>query len=122
MAKLVKDTDGAVGYVDFSDANASDLTFASIKNSAGKFVEPTPRVGGRGAEGATVNADLTYDPINADGAAAYPITSPTWIIVYQDQTDATKGDGDQGLPELHLRRRPDSWPRRSTTRRCPRVC
>ena len=73
MAKLVKDTDGAVGYVDFSDANASELTFASIKNSAGKFVAPTPRVGvGRGARALTVNADLTYDPINADGASGVP--------------------------------------------------
>ena len=33
----------------------------------------------------------------ADGAAAYPITSPTWIIVYTDQTDAAKGNGIKGF-------------------------
>jgi len=91
VAKLVKDTDGAVGYVDFSDANASGLTFASIKNSSGKFVPPNLVSAEAAAKGATVNADLTYDPINATGAGAYPITSPTWIIVYKDQTDAAKG-------------------------------
>jgi phosphate transport system substrate-binding protein len=96
VAKLVKDTDGAVGYVDFSDANASDLTFASIKNSAGKFVKPTIASAAAAANGASINADLTYDPINSDGAAAYPITSPTWIIVYQDQTDAAKGNAIKG--------------------------
>jgi phosphate transport system substrate-binding protein len=91
VAKLVKDTDGAIGYVDFSDANASSLTFASIKNSSGKFVPPNLVSAAAAAKGATVNADLTYDPINATGAGAYPITSPTWIIVYKDQTDAAKG-------------------------------
>jgi phosphate transport system substrate-binding protein len=91
VAKLVKDTDGAVGYVDFSDANASDLTFASVKNSSGKFITPNLVSAAAAAQGATVNPDLTYDPINASGPAAYPITSPTWIIVYQNQTDAAKG-------------------------------
>ena len=96
VAKLVKDTDGAVGYVDFSDANASQLTFASVKNSAGKFVKPTLAGASAAAQGASINADLTYDPINSDGAAAYPITSPTWIIAYKDQTDAAKGNALKG--------------------------
>jgi len=91
VAKLVKDTDGAIGYVDFSDAKASDLTFAAVKNSGGKFIPPNLGSAAGAAQGATVNPDLTYDPINATGAAAYPITSPTWILVYQDQSDANKG-------------------------------
>ena len=119
MAKLVKDTDGAVGYVDFSDANASDLTFASIKNSAGKFIKPTLESAAAAADGASVNADLTYDPINSDGATAYPITSPTWIIVYTDQTDAAKGNAIKGfLNYIYATAR--SWLRRSTTRRLPK--
>jgi len=97
VAKLVKDTDGAVGYVDFSDAKASDLSYASIKNAAGKFVKPSLPAAAAAAQGAPVNADLTYDPINSDGAAAYPITSPTWIIVYQDQSDAAKGNAIKGF-------------------------
>jgi phosphate transport system substrate-binding protein len=91
VANLVKSTDGAIGYVDFSDANAADLTFAAVKNSAGKFIVPNLVSAATAASGATVNADLTYDPINAAGAASYPITSPTWIMVYQNQTDAAKG-------------------------------
>jgi phosphate transport system substrate-binding protein len=91
VAKLVKDTDGAVGYVDFSDANASGLTFAAVKNSSGKYIPPNLVSAEAAAKGATVNPDLTYDPINATGAGAYPITSPTWIIAYQTQTDANKG-------------------------------
>jgi phosphate transport system substrate-binding protein len=91
VAKLVKDTDGAIGYVDFSDANASQLTFASVKNSSGKFIAPTLVSAAAAASGATINADLTFDPINASGPAAYPITSPTWIIASTTQTDPAKG-------------------------------
>jgi phosphate transport system substrate-binding protein len=92
VAQIVKQTDGAVGYVDFSDAKASGLTFASIKNADGKFVEPTTAGAEAAVAGATVESDLTYNPLNATGADAYPITSPTWIIVYQKQTDKAKGD------------------------------
>ena len=41
VAQIVKRHDGAIGYVDLSDAMAARLKFASVKNKAGKFVEPT---------------------------------------------------------------------------------
>lgn len=88
VASLIQTTDGSIGYVDLADAVNADLKFAAIKNKAGKFVEPTLDGASAALEGATVNADLTYDPINAGGDASYPITSPTWIIVYKTQTDA----------------------------------
>jgi phosphate transport system substrate-binding protein len=97
VASLVKSTDGAVGYVDYSDAVASDLTFAAVKNASGKFVKPNLVSAEAAAQGATVNADLTYDPINATGPAAYAITSPTWILVYTTQTDANKGAAIKGF-------------------------
>ncbi|HEX9467511.1 MAG TPA: phosphate ABC transporter substrate-binding protein PstS [Acidimicrobiia bacterium] len=91
VAKIVQDTDGAIGYVDFSDANALRLTFAAIKNASGKFVVPTIAAASAALAGTTINANLSYDPINAAGAKAYPITSPTWVLVYQNQTDKAKG-------------------------------
>jgi phosphate transport system substrate-binding protein len=47
--------------------------------------------------GAQVNPDLTYNPLNADGADAYPITAPTWILVYQNQTDRAKAQALQSF-------------------------
>jgi phosphate transport system substrate-binding protein len=35
---------------------------------------------------------LTYNPLDAPGADSYPITSPTWVIVYKNQADQAKGD------------------------------
>ncbi len=97
VANLVKTTDGAIGYVDLSDADASELTFATVKNAAGKYIAPTLAGASAAAAGATVNADLTFDPINAQGAAAYPITSPTWIMAYTTQSDAAKGKAIKGF-------------------------
>jgi phosphate transport system substrate-binding protein len=92
MAQIIKQTSGAVGYVDYSDAKASGLTFASIKNKAGSYIAPTLDGASAALANTTVNADLTYNPINAPGATSYPITSPTWVIVYQTQSNASVGN------------------------------
>ncbi len=91
VAQIVKTTAGAVGYIDLSDANASGLKFAKIKNKSGKAVAPTVDAASAALAAATVNADLSYNPLNADGADAYPITAPTWILVYKNQADKNKG-------------------------------
>ncbi len=92
VAQIVKSTEGAVGYVDLSDARASGLQFAKVKNKAGKVVAATLEGTTAALEGTPVNEDLTYDPLNADGPAAYPIAAPTWILVYKNQADKAKGD------------------------------
>jgi phosphate transport system substrate-binding protein len=97
VAQIVKGTDGAIGYVDLSDATASGLVFAAIKNASGKYVEPTLANATAALQGATVNADLTYDPLNAKGADAYPITAPTYILVYTTQSDAAVGNALKGF-------------------------
>lgn len=90
VAQVIKATDGAIGYVDFADAQTAQLSFAGIKTSAG-VVQPTLAGASNALKGLTFNADLTYDPINSPAAGAYPITAPTWIIVYKNQTDHNKG-------------------------------
>jgi len=86
----VKTTDGAIGYVDFSDAKALKLKFASVKNKDGKFVAPSVKATTAAVQTAQVNQDLTYNPLNASGKSAYPIAAPTWLLVYQSYSDASK--------------------------------
>ncbi len=87
----MKSTSGAIGYVDFSDAKSAGLSVASVKNAAGSYIAPSTDSASAAAASATLNADMTYNPINTSGAQAYPIVSPTYIIVYAKQTDAAKG-------------------------------
>ena len=91
MAQIVQGTAGAVGYVDLADATNSKLQTAEVESKAGKFVAPTVAGAGAAVLGAKVSPDLSYDPINASGATAYPITSPTWIIAYEKQTNHAIG-------------------------------
>lgn len=92
VAQIVKSTAGAVGYVDLSDARASGLQFAKVKNKSGKAVVANLDGATAALAGAQVNADLSYNPLNAEGADAYPITAPTWILVYKNQPDKVKGE------------------------------
>jgi phosphate transport system substrate-binding protein len=92
VAQIVKSTKGAIGYVDLSDAKASGLKFASVKNRAGKAVEPTAASASAAGEGIDVNDKLLFSALDAKGDKAYPITAQTWVIVYANQTDRAKGD------------------------------
>ena len=97
VAQAVRDSEGTLGYVDYSDAKATGLALASVKNKAGKYVAPTLDGASAAVASAKVSDDLIYNPINADGDGAYPITAPTWIVVYQKQTDKAKGNALRGF-------------------------
>ncbi len=92
VGQIVTSTEGAIGYVDYSDAKALGLKFAAVKNKAGKFVLPSLEGTSAAADGVEVKPDLTYNPLWADGEKSYPIAAPTWIIVYKNQTDKAKGE------------------------------
>jgi phosphate transport system substrate-binding protein len=91
VAQVVKGTAGAIGYVDFSDARALGLKFADVKNKAGKAITPSLEATSAALLTTSVNPDLSYNPLNAEGDAAYPIATPTWLIVYKNQPDKAKG-------------------------------
>jgi phosphate transport system substrate-binding protein len=91
VGQIVKDTAGAIGYVDFADAKALKLQFARIKNSDGKYVAPTVKASTAALASAEVEDNLVYNPLNASGRSTYPIVAPTWLLVYQNQSDPSKG-------------------------------
>jgi phosphate transport system substrate-binding protein len=88
VASIIKSTPGAVGYVDFADAKAAGLTYALIKNQAGRYVLPSPSSASVAASHVKVNPDLTFSAIWAPGPNSYPITYQSWVLVYARQPDA----------------------------------
>ena len=84
VAAAVKQTPGAVGYVEQAYALLNGFTYAAIKNSAGKYIEPTIQNTSAAAVGITVPPDLGISTINSSGADAYPIVSQTFLDVYKD--------------------------------------
>jgi phosphate transport system substrate-binding protein len=111
----VKQTPNSIGYVELTFAKANNLPTALIKNKSGAFVEATLDSVSAAAAGsvAATPEDLRVQITDADGAAAYPIASYTYILVYKDQRDAAKGkaladflwwaihDGEKFTKDLH---------------------
>src|ERR1700730_1991712 len=98
VAQVVKSTSGAIGYVDYSTAKASGLSFASVQNQSGAYVAPSPASASAAADGSTVASNLTFAAAWAPGAGSYPITYQSWDLVYAKQPNAT----DAGLLKAYL--------------------
>lgn len=88
VAAAVKQTDGAIGYVEQAYALQNGFTFADVKNKAGQFVAPTLESTSAAADGIDVPEDLGVSTIDAPGDAAYPIVSQTFVITYKDACKA----------------------------------
>jgi phosphate transport system substrate-binding protein len=97
VAAAVKQTDGAIGYVEQAYALQNGFTFADVKNKSGKYVAPTIASTSAAGEGLTIPADLGISTIDSANATAYPIVSQTFAITYTDPCkaglDATKAKG-----------------------------
>lgn len=87
----VKQTPGAIGYVELIYAIQNKMPYADIKNSAGEFVKPTLDSVTAALATANIPDDFRFSMTNAAGNDAYPIAGATWLLVYQQQKDATKG-------------------------------
>jgi len=89
----VKNTPGALGYVELAYAVQNNLPRALVKNAAGTFVEPTIKSTTAAAAGAaaTMPEDFRVSITNPPGDSAYPIASFTWLLVYKDLSDEVKG-------------------------------
>jgi phosphate transport system substrate-binding protein len=126
VAQIVKTTPGAVGYVDYSDAKASGLTYASVKNKDGSYIAPSVSSATTAADNATVAPNLTFSGIWTPGAGAYPITYQSFVLVYKAQSSANTakmlkayigyllGDGQKVLPSLSYAPLPASIDQKAT--------
>ncbi len=83
VAGLVKQTEGAIGYVELIYAVQSKISFGSVQNLAGEFVAASLAGVSAAAAGAASNMpdDFRVSITNASGKGAYPISSFTWLLV-----------------------------------------
>jgi phosphate transport system substrate-binding protein len=88
VAAAIKQTPGAIGYVEQAYALQNGFTFAAIKNSSGSYIVPSLAAASAAAEGIKVPPDLTISVINSPNPTAYPITSQTFVIAYKDMCKA----------------------------------
>lgn len=98
VAGLVKQTSGAIGYVELIYAVQNHMPFADVKNAAGKFVMPSFQgVTAAAANSKEMPADFRVSITDAPGAASYPISTFTWLLIPREIKDAQKREAIKGF-------------------------
>jgi phosphate transport system substrate-binding protein len=87
----VKQTPGALGYVELIYAIQNKMPYAEAKNSAGQFVKPNLEAVTAAMATANIPNDFRFSMTDAPGKDSYPIAGATWLLVYERQKDAVKG-------------------------------
>ena len=92
VTATVKQTSGAIGYAEVSFAVGAQLPMAKVKNASGSFVSPqNPSAVSAALSAATANPDGSVSiNYNASDPAAYPISTVTYVVVFQKPADAAK--------------------------------
>jgi phosphate transport system substrate-binding protein len=128
VTALVQQTPGAIGYVELIYALNNKIPFAQIQNKAGNWVDAS--LAGVTAAAASTAGNMAPDfrvsITDAPGPDAYPISSFTWLLVYQKQTNKDVGEqikkflgwalteGQKEAPDLKYAPLPDAVVQKET--------
>ena len=90
VAAYVKQIKGGIGYVELSYALQNRLAHASLKNAAGRFVQPSDETFAAAAASANWGASKDFYLVmtNAPGENAWPITATNFILMYKQPKNA----------------------------------
>jgi phosphate transport system substrate-binding protein len=93
VTALIKQTPGAIGYVEFGYAKNNKLTFAALQNKVGEFVTASTASGTATLATTQFPANLLRAwPSDPDVKGAYPIATFTWILLYKKYDNAPVGE------------------------------
>ncbi len=91
VAGQIKQTSGALGYVELIYAVQNKMPYADVKNADGEFVKASLASITAAMATAQIPDDFRFSITNAPGKDAYPIAGATWLLVYEKQKDPAKG-------------------------------
>jgi phosphate transport system substrate-binding protein len=91
VAGQVQKTVGGIGYVELIYALSNKMTFADMKNAAGKYVTASLDSVKEALATASIPDDFRFSFVNAPGDKSYPISGCTWLLVNQHLKDPVKG-------------------------------
>src|SRR6185503_6556357 len=90
VSATIKQTPGAIGYLEYAFAKFAKLEIAQVQNKAGQFVSPGGEGGPAALAGVQLPADLRAWVSDPDGAKSYPIATYTWMLFYKENKDPKK--------------------------------
>jgi phosphate transport system substrate-binding protein len=89
VSGLVSQTPGSIGYVELIYALQNKISYGTVQNMSGEFVQATTESVTAAAAGAAqkMPQDFRVSITNAEGSGAYPISSFTWLLLYENPKD-----------------------------------
>jgi len=84
VAGMVKQTPGAIGYIELAYAIQNNMAYAKVQNKAGNFITPTI-ASVTAAANITIPPDSKISLTNTEAADGYPISGFSWVLIYKDQ-------------------------------------
>ncbi|MEW6677405.1 MAG: phosphate ABC transporter substrate-binding protein PstS [Pseudomonadota bacterium] len=94
VAANVQKIPGAIGYVDIADAMKNRMTFVALKNKAGNFIVPSQQAVADAAFGVNFKVKgMAPDLLDQGHKNAWPITTATYVLVYEKGADASRQKG-----------------------------
>lgn len=84
VAGLIKQTPGAIGYIELAYAVQNGMPYASVQNKAGKFIVPST-ASITAAANIPIPADSKVSLTNTDAVDGYPISGFSWVALYKEQ-------------------------------------
>jgi phosphate transport system substrate-binding protein len=91
VAGQVRNTPGAVGYLELAYALDNDISYAALRNSAGQFVVPSVDTVRAAASQKPNVSPSDYSIVDQGGASAYPIAGYSWVMLWKNQPNSAKG-------------------------------
>jgi phosphate transport system substrate-binding protein len=91
VAGQVKQISGGIGYAELAYADQNKMAYADVKNAAGNFIAPSPDSVSAALATATIPQDFRFSMVNPPGDQSYPIAGASWVLVYEHQKAADRG-------------------------------
>ena len=90
VAGTIKNTEGAIGYLNYGYVNGGKFQQVALQNKAGNFVKANAETSAAGLSKIVLDDQLRGADPNPSGANAYPIVSLTWILAYPESKTGVK--------------------------------
>jgi phosphate transport system substrate-binding protein len=102
VTATVRQTPGAIGYIEYGFAKLAKVDFAQLQNKAGNYVVPNAESGAEALAAVKMPENLVAWLPDPDGAKSYPITSYTWMIFRKDNGNPAKAKAMREMVEYSL--------------------
>ena len=102
VTATIKQTPGAIGYIEYSFAKFAKVEIATLQNKAGQYVAAGGEGGSAALGSVSLPANLRAWVTDPEAPKAYPIATYTWMMFYKENKDPKKAAALRAMVEYCL--------------------